>query len=88
MRAGHNVGFEKGVARLFPEARAGMDKVDVLINCVGMAGPHAALKEITNEDCQTTLQVNVTGIFERIEPEIKVIAWFDPAVSRLEPTRL
>jgi len=28
-----------------------------------IAGPHAALEEITNEDWQTTLQVNVTGMF-------------------------
>ena len=58
-----NVGIEDDVARLFSEARSGMGKVDVLINCVGIAGSHAALEEISNEDWQTTLQVNVTGMF-------------------------
>ena len=79
MRVGHNVGFENDVARLFPETRSGVDKVDLLINCIGIAGRHATLKKITNEDSPTTLQVNVTGILERIEPEIKVISWSDPA---------
>ena len=58
-----NVGTEDDVAQLFNEAFSGMGKVDVLVNCVGIAGPHAALEEITNEDWQTTLQVNVTGMF-------------------------
>ena len=38
-----NVGIENDVARLFPEARSGKGKFDVLINCVGIAGPHATL---------------------------------------------
>ena len=86
MRAGHNAGVENDVARLFPEARSSMNKVHVLINGAGIAGPNATLKEITNEYWQTALQVNVTGVFERIEPEIKAIAWSDPAVTRLKPT--
>lgn len=58
-----NVGSEDEVVQLFAEACSSMGKVDVLINCVGIAGPHAALEDITTEDWQTTLQVNVTGMF-------------------------
>ena len=58
-----NVGIEEDVARLFADARSGMGEIDVLINCVGIAGPHAALEDISNEDWNTTLQVNVTGMF-------------------------
>ena len=37
--------------------------LDVLINCVGIAGPHASLEEITDEDWHTSMQVNATGMF-------------------------
>ena len=58
-----SVGVEEEVDNLFAQALAAMGKVDVLINCVGIAGPHAPLEEITSEDWQTTFQVNVTGMF-------------------------
>ena len=40
-----------------------MGRVDVLVNCVGIAGPHALLEDISDEDWQTSMQVNVTGMF-------------------------
>ena len=58
-----NVGDKADVDRLFGEALAGMGRVDVLVNCVGIAGPHAPLEDISDEDWQTTLQVNLTGMF-------------------------
>ena len=60
-----------------------MDKVDVPINEVGMAGSYATMASIINEDGQTTLQVNVTGKFESIEPDIRATAWSDPAGTQL-----
>jgi NADP-dependent 3-hydroxy acid dehydrogenase YdfG len=70
MRTGHNVTIENDVARLFPDAHSGMDKVDVLIDYAGIAGLHATLKEITNEGWRTMPQVSKTGVLERIEPKI------------------
>ena len=40
-----------------------MGRVDVLVNCVGIAGPQALLEDITDDDWQTSMQVNLTGMF-------------------------
>jgi len=58
-----NVGSKEDVDRLFDDVFAAMGRVDVLVNCVGIAGPHALLEDITDEDWQTSMQVNLTGIF-------------------------
>ncbi len=58
-----NVGDSSAVAQLFSNALAAMGKVDVLVNCVGIAGPHGQLEDISDEDWQTSMQINVNGIF-------------------------
>jgi len=58
-----NVGDRADVDRLFDEALAAMGRVDVLVNCVGIAGPRALLEDISDEDWQTSMQVNATGMF-------------------------
>jgi NAD(P)-dependent dehydrogenase (short-subunit alcohol dehydrogenase family) len=58
-----SVGDKTDVDRLFDDAFSVMGRVDVLVNCVGIAGPHALLEDISDEDWQTTMQVNLTGIF-------------------------
>ena len=58
-----DVGERQQVDRLFEEALASMKRVDVLVNCVGIAGPRALLEDISDEDWQTTFQTNVTGMF-------------------------
>ena len=58
-----NVGDKEEVDRLFVDAFAAMGRVDVLVNCVGIAGPRALLEDISDEDWQTSMQVNLTGMF-------------------------
>ena len=58
-----NVGDAGEVEALFEHAIGRMGRVDVLINCVGIAGPSAPLEEITDEDWHTSMQVNATGMF-------------------------
>jgi len=58
-----NVGSKQEGDRLFDDAFAAMGRVDVLVNCVGIAGPRALLEDITDEDWQTSMQVNVNGMF-------------------------
>jgi NAD(P)-dependent dehydrogenase (short-subunit alcohol dehydrogenase family) len=58
-----NVGDKTDVDRLYDDALSAMGGVDVLVNCVGIAGPHALLEDISDEDWQTTMQVNLTGMF-------------------------
>jgi len=58
-----NVGNKAEVDQLFDDAFIAMARVDVLVNCVGIAGPHALLEDISDEDWQTSMQVNLTGMF-------------------------
>ena len=58
-----DVGDREDVDRLFDDAFTAMGRVDVLVNCVGIAGPHALLEDITDEDWQTSMQVNLSGMF-------------------------
>ncbi len=58
-----DVGDRGQVDRLFEDALAAMQRVDVLVNCVGIAGPRAPLEDIPDDDWQATLQTNLTGMF-------------------------
>lgn len=58
-----NVGDHEAVARVFREARDHMGDVTVLVNNVGIAGPRAAIEDITPEEWQQSLQVNLSGMF-------------------------
>ncbi len=58
-----NVGDATEVDQLFSEALEAMGRVDVLVNCVGIAGPHGQLEDISDEDWQTSMQVNLNGMF-------------------------
>jgi NAD(P)-dependent dehydrogenase (short-subunit alcohol dehydrogenase family) len=58
-----NVGDRADVDRLFDDALAAMGRVDVLVNLVGIAGPHGPLEDISDEDWQQSMDVNVNGMF-------------------------
>ena len=92
-----DVGDKADVDRLFDDAMAAMGRVDVLVNCVGIAGPRALLEDISDEDWQTTMQINLTGMFytmKRAIPGMKqrrfgAIQYTEPFLNNLhitEPT--
>src|SRR5256885_1518908 len=56
-----NVGDAHAVAKLFDDIAAWMPRVDVLINNVGIAGPRAALEDISEEDWRQIVEVNLFG---------------------------
>jgi NAD(P)-dependent dehydrogenase (short-subunit alcohol dehydrogenase family) len=58
-----DVGDHEAVARVFREAAAEMGDVTVLVNNVGIAGPHAAIEDIRIEDWEESLRVNLSGMF-------------------------
>jgi NAD(P)-dependent dehydrogenase (short-subunit alcohol dehydrogenase family) len=58
-----DVGSEADVDRLFADVSAQLGGLDVLVNNAGIAGPTAAVDEITSVDWQRTLDVNLTGPF-------------------------
>lgn len=58
-----SVGSIADVERMFAEAERALGRVDILINGVGIAGPHASLEATSYEDWHATLEVNVSGMF-------------------------
>jgi NAD(P)-dependent dehydrogenase (short-subunit alcohol dehydrogenase family) len=51
------------VDRLFDEAQARLGGLDVLVNNAGIAGPTAPVEQVTPEEWQRTLAVNLHGQF-------------------------
>jgi NAD(P)-dependent dehydrogenase (short-subunit alcohol dehydrogenase family) len=51
------------VARLFDEALARLNGLDVLVNNAGIAGPTGRIEDIAPEDWDRCLTVNITGQF-------------------------
>ena len=58
-----NVGDHEAVARVFREAADEMGDVSVLDNNVGIAGPRAAIEDISVVDWEESLRVNLSGAF-------------------------
>ena len=58
-----DVGSEADVDRLFADVSAQLGGLDVLVNNAGIAGPTAAIDEVSPADWQRTLDVNLTGSF-------------------------
>ncbi len=51
------------VAAMFEAALSGLGRLDVLVNNAGIAGPTAKCEDVTPEDWERTLAVNITGQF-------------------------
>jgi NAD(P)-dependent dehydrogenase (short-subunit alcohol dehydrogenase family) len=58
-----DVGDIASVELLFQEVFAWMDGVDILVNNVGIAGPHAALEDVEYKQWNETINVNLSGMF-------------------------
>ncbi len=51
------------VDRVFNDVRQSLGGLDVLVNNAGIAGPTAAVEDISPDDWSRTLAVNITGQF-------------------------
>ena len=80
------------VDRVFNDVRQSLGGLDVLVNNAGIAGPTAAVEDISPDDWSRTLAVNITGQF--LCPGRGSVTqgggrWFDhQRVLRRRPTRL
>jgi NAD(P)-dependent dehydrogenase (short-subunit alcohol dehydrogenase family) len=69
-----DVSDRDAVDRLFDDALKSLGGLDVMVNNAGIAGPTARCEEISLEDWQRTLAVNITGQFlcaQRAIPHLK-----------------
>ena len=69
-----DVGKPDDVEALIAEAVAQMGGVDVLVNNAGIGGPRAALEDVSYEDWDRTIQVNLNGMFyciKNVAPHMK-----------------
>ena len=51
------------VEAMVPEAAAALGGIDVLVNCAGVSGPTAPVKDIDPDDWERVLKVHLTGTF-------------------------
>ena len=58
-----NVGCVEDVTSMLEDIRTKVGGLDVLINNVGIAGPHAGVEDIALADWDATLRANLTGAF-------------------------
>lgn len=68
-----DVGDSAQVDRLFDEALERLGGLDVLINNAGIAGPTAAVEEVTPADWDRTLAVNLSGQFYCVRRAVPVM---------------
>jgi NAD(P)-dependent dehydrogenase (short-subunit alcohol dehydrogenase family) len=64
----------KQLERLMERAGGADSVIDILINNAGIAGPTAALVDVTLEDWNATLSVNLTGVFLACKAALPYIA--------------
>jgi NAD(P)-dependent dehydrogenase (short-subunit alcohol dehydrogenase family) len=58
-----DVSSEEDVARLFEDLRGSLGGLDVAVNNAGIAGPTAAVDEISVEEWRRTIDINLNGQF-------------------------
>ena len=69
-----DVGNPEDVENLVAQAVTRMGGVDVLVNNAGIGGPRAALEDISYEDWDRTIKVNLNGMFyciKNVAPHMK-----------------
>ena len=58
-----DVSDEKSVSEMFDQALDAMGGLNVMVNCAGIAGPTAAIEDVTLDDWRTCLAVNLDATF-------------------------
>jgi NAD(P)-dependent dehydrogenase (short-subunit alcohol dehydrogenase family) len=78
-----DVSVPQDVQRVFDQARREFGRVDVLFNNAGRSAPVVPLEDITFEDWQSVVAVNLTGMFLCTQAAFRVMKEQDPRGGRI-----
>ena len=78
-----DVGVTSEVERLFAETRAAHGRLDLLFNNAGTGAPAVLLEDLTAEQWQTVVDVNLTGSFLCTREAFKIMKDQDPRGGRI-----
>ena len=78
-----DVGDASQVERLFAETKAAYGRLDLLFNNAGTGAPAVLLEELTAEQWQTVVDVNLTGSFLCTREAFKIMKDQDPQGGRI-----
>ena len=78
-----DVGDASQVERLFAETKAAFGRLDLLFNNAGTGAPAVLLEDLTAEQWQTVVDVNLTGSFLCTKEAFKIMRDQDPQGGRI-----
>ena len=78
-----DVGVVSEVENLFTQTRAAFGRLDLLFNNAGTGAPAVLLEELTAEQWQTVVDVNLTGSFLCTREAFKIMKDQDPQGGRI-----
>ncbi|MCY3555088.1 MAG: SDR family NAD(P)-dependent oxidoreductase [Gemmatimonadetes bacterium] len=78
-----DVGVASQVERLFAETKAAHGRLDLLFNNAGTGAPAVLLEELTAEQWQTVVDVNLTGSFLCTKEAFRIMKDQDPKGGRI-----
>ena len=78
-----DVGAASQVERLFAETKAAFGRLDLLFNNAGTGAPAVLLEDLTAEQWQTVVDVNLTGSFLCTKEAFRIMRDQDPQGGRI-----
>ena len=78
-----DVGDPESVAKLFDETKARFGRLDVVFNNAGANAPPLPLEDLTFEQWQTVVNVNLTGMFLCTQAAFRLMKAQDPRGGRI-----
>jgi NAD(P)-dependent dehydrogenase (short-subunit alcohol dehydrogenase family) len=78
-----DVGNPVAVAELFDQVRGTFGRLDLLFNNAGTGAPPVPLEDLTYEQWQTVVDVNLTGVFLCLQQAFRLMKSQDPKGGRI-----